>query len=158
MSKTRQKPQKPRKDFPLFPHQNGQWCKKIRGKQYFFGIWVNADEAGTKYLRVREYLQAGRVAPTPGNGCRLSELCNRFLNGKRNMVDSNELSLRTFHDYHAGCAEIIEHFGRERLVEDCRPDDFEAFRVKATKGRGLGSWKVGLDPEFGLKKRCLFRP
>ena len=52
------------------------------------------------------------------------------------MVDSRELSIRTFHDYHAGCAEIIEHFGRERLVDDCRPEDFESFRVKACKGRG----------------------
>lgn len=99
-------------------------------------MWVKPDEAETEYLRVREYLQAGRAAPTHGNGCRLSELGNRFLNGKQSMVDSSELSLRTFHDYHAGCAEIIEHFGRERLVKDCRPDDFEAFRVKPHKGRG----------------------
>ena len=43
------------------------------------------------------------------------------------MVDTQELSIRTFRDYHAGCAEIVEHFGKERLVEDCAPEDFEAF-------------------------------
>jgi hypothetical protein len=136
MKKALQKPLKPRKDFPLFPHANGQWCKKIRGKQYFFGVWGKTDEAETEYLRVREYLQAGRKPPTPGNGCRLSDLCNRFLNAKRAMVDSQELSIRTFHDYHAGCAEIVEHFGKERLIDDCGPEDFEEFRVKACKGRG----------------------
>ena len=122
MTKIRKKPNKPRTDFPLFPHANGQWCKKIRGKQYFFGVWANPTDAEMEYLRVREYLQAGRKPPTPGNGCRLSDLYNRFLNAKRAMVDSQELSIRSFHDYHAGCAEIVEHFGNERLVEDCGPE------------------------------------
>jgi integrase len=137
MTKTRQKPDKPRENFPLFPHPNGQWCKKILGKQHFFGVWAKPDEAEAEYLRVREYLQAGRKPPTPGNGCRLKDLSNRFLNAKRAMVDSQELSIRTFNDYHAGCAEILEHFGKERLIDDCGPEDFEAFRVKASKGRGL---------------------
>ena len=29
--------QKPRKDFPLFPHQTGRWCKKVRQKLHYFG-------------------------------------------------------------------------------------------------------------------------
>jgi integrase len=137
MKKTRQKPNKPRPDFPLSPANNGQWCKKIRGTIHYFGVWSSPDAAEAEYLRVREYLQAGRLPPTTtATGVLLKDLCNRFVNAKRAMVDSHELSIRTFHDYHAGCVEILTHFGKERLVNDCRPEDFEAFRVKASKGRG----------------------
>ena len=31
----RRKPSKPYPSFPLAPHNNGQWCKKVRGKIYF---------------------------------------------------------------------------------------------------------------------------
>ena len=138
MTKTRQKPDKPREDFPLSAANNGQWCKKIRGTIHYFGVWADPDAAEAEYLRVREYLQAGRLPPaTTETGIRLKDLSNRFLNAKRAMVDTQELSIRTFHDYHAGCAEILEHFGKERMVDDCRAEDFEAFRVKASKGRGL---------------------
>jgi len=41
----RHKPAKPSPSFPLTPHNNGQWCKKIRGKLYFFGVWDDPDAA-----------------------------------------------------------------------------------------------------------------
>jgi len=138
MPKTKQKPAKPRKDFPLGAASNGQWCKKIRGKIHYFGIWSNPDAAEAEYLRCKEYLQAGRLPPAKSNtGIRMSDLCNRFLNAKRALRDTGELSARTFVDYHAACADILEHFGKDRLVEDCGPDDFDGYRSKTSKGRGL---------------------
>ena len=31
--------QKPYPEYPLLAHNNGQWCRKIRGKLYSFGRW-----------------------------------------------------------------------------------------------------------------------
>jgi len=138
MAKTKQKPAKPRKDFPLGAANNGQWCRKIRGKLYYFGVWANPEAAEAEYLRVKEYRQAGRVPPAKANtGIRMNDLCNRFLNAKRALRDSHELSGRTFVDYHAACGDFVEHFGRERLVEDCGPDDFDSYRAKVSQRGGL---------------------
>ena len=60
----RQKPRKPSPSFPLTPHNNGQWCKKIRGKVHFFGIWEDPQGALDNYLRVAADLHAGREPRT----------------------------------------------------------------------------------------------
>ncbi|MFA5864727.1 MAG: hypothetical protein WC975_08565 [Phycisphaerae bacterium] len=39
------KPIKPYPTFPLTTHPNGQWCKKIRGKIHFFGVWADPEAA-----------------------------------------------------------------------------------------------------------------
>ena len=36
---TKRKPSKPYPEYPLFAHVNGQWCRKINGRHYFFGCW-----------------------------------------------------------------------------------------------------------------------
>ena len=43
-----EKPAKPYPDFPLFAHSNGQWCKTIKGKHVFFGVWGDSDAAVAK--------------------------------------------------------------------------------------------------------------
>ena len=42
---TKQRPSKPYPEFPLFAHNNGQWCRKIRGKLYAFGKWDDHNAA-----------------------------------------------------------------------------------------------------------------
>ena len=82
----RRKPAKPYPSFPLTPHNNGQWCKKIRGKVYFFGVWDDADSALQNYLRVAEDLHAGRqpcAASVVGQGVTVKDLCNQFLASPR---------------------------------------------------------------------------
>jgi hypothetical protein len=56
----RKKPRKPYPTFPLTAHPNGQWCKRIRGKVHFFGVWGDPKTAMENYTRAAPDLHAGR--------------------------------------------------------------------------------------------------
>ena len=79
------KPAKPRKPYPAFPltaHTNGRWCKKIRGKVRFFGVWADPQAALERYLRAAADLRAGRrprQTTLPGEEVTVKDLCNRYL-------------------------------------------------------------------------------
>ena len=44
------KTQKPYAEFPLTPHPNGQWCKKIRGRLHYFEAWGDWEAALNLFL------------------------------------------------------------------------------------------------------------
>ncbi|HWA97341.1 MAG TPA: tyrosine-type recombinase/integrase [Pirellulales bacterium] len=126
---------KPHKDYPLTPRGDGRWCKKIRGRLvYFTGT---ADEALEEWLRVKDDLLAGRT-PRPKDDKRLGidGLANAFLTAKRERVDAGEMSARSWGDYYATCAAMVEQFGKGRAVADLRPEDFAALRKTLAKRVG----------------------
>jgi integrase len=130
------KPVKPYPDFPLFPHATKRWAKKIRGKMHYFGPWDDPDGALAKYLEQKDALHAGRKAREATEGLTVKELCNRFLTAKLGLVESGELTNRSWQDYKATCDLIVAHFGRGRLVGDIDPDDFSPLRTKMAKKWG----------------------
>src|SRR5437764_10936357 len=105
------KPSKPYPAFPLTAHPAGCWCKKIRGKLHYFGPWADPDGALKKYLDQKDDLHAGRTPRVRGDGLTVRDLLNRFLTSKRHLVDTREITERTFADYFQTCKRIGEAFG-----------------------------------------------
>ena len=147
----------PYPEFPLFPHGSGRWAKKIRGKLHYFGRWDGAD--GTKWeAALADYkakvddLQAGRVPRTAPDGVIVHELVNRFLDAKRHLVDTCELSPRTWQDYKTVCERVAKVFGTRRVVADLGPDDFERLRKDFAKTHGPKSLKEDIG-----RVRMLFK-
>ena len=123
---------KPHKDFPLTAHPCGLWCKKVKGKLHYFGKIDDPQAALERWLTVKDDLLAGRVPRSRQevDNCTLRDLCNRFLNAKRALVDSGERSPHTLNSSRLVCAELIETFGADRLLTDILPEDFERLRAK----------------------------
>lgn len=128
-TKRQGKPGKPRSDFPLYAHRNGQWAKKIRGRTHFFGVWDTPDDALEKYLDQRDELLAGRTPRPTADGFTVRDLCNHFMTAKAGQRDAGDITPRTFADYLASCKLIVDSFGEKRLVDDLKPSDFEQLRA-----------------------------
>lgn len=128
------KPQRP-EGSPLFWHASGRWCKKIRGKQEYFGRGSHA-EALELYERDAEDLHAGRRPQESPEGLTLYQLTAKFLTARKEKRDGGELSPRTFVEYGQLCQRILKALGKTRLVSDLRPDDFAKLRKDMAKTWG----------------------
>ena len=140
----RVKPQKPRPDFPLYPHPNGRWGKKCKGKTYCYGRWEDPEGALEEWLHEKPYREAGRTPPRYGNaiseGLPLHELVNRYLTEREDETELDEdgireLSPRHFKDLQRDAKRLVAFFGRDRFVEDLGRDDFKQFRQHLLPGR-----------------------
>jgi len=147
-----EKPAKPYPEFPLFPHATRRWAKKIRGKLFYFGPWHDPQGALQRYVDQKDALHAGRTPREPSDGVTIRDVCNRFLNAKRHLLDAGEIAPRTFAEYHNACRRVVEAFGRTRRVDDLQTTDFEAFRRTLAKKQG----PVSLGNEI-QRVRTLFK-
>jgi hypothetical protein len=158
------RPEKPYPDFPLMPHASGRWAKKIRQKLHYFGRWghkqgdtivpvadfeASARAALNEFNRQWPYLSEGRTPPpadSPVGGCTIRDVCNAFWRSKRAKLIAGELSPRTYRQYEETTELLVAHFGRERRVDDLRPEDFEPLRSALAEKFGT----------HGLKKQHQF--
>lgn len=136
MAARSKKPAKPHPDYPLFPHANGQWAKKIKGKLHYFGRWDEPAAALAKWLEEKDDLLAGRTPATKQDGLTLADLANRFLTDKQSRVESGELTHRSWMDYHTSCSRVVDEFGKTRRVIALSPQDFAQLRARLASTRG----------------------
>ena len=123
------------RDFPLWQRKDGRWCRKINRRVHYFG--TDRGEALEEWLRVKDDLLAGRTPREPAEGLTIVDLCDAFLVAKQMLVDSGELSRRTFADYKHTTDRLVAVFGRTRPVDDLAPSDFDDLRRELAKTRGI---------------------
>ena len=129
------KPAKPYQEFPLFAHQNGQWCKKIKGKQWFFGVWSDPSAALAKYLDEVHEIQAGRdprktgVVRVSSVELSVADLCNLFLERQQQRADAGKITRRHFSDCLKTSRRLVEHFGKFTRAMAMRANDFQSYQA-----------------------------
>ncbi len=166
MSKTtRLKPKKPYRSFPLAPHPNGQWCKKIRGKLQFFGVWADPDAAFKYYLAVAPDLHAGRSPRASNLSAQqlcVKDLCNAFLNWQKGKMEAGEIRPEVVRrlPLHAscicGCGGALSTQHIRRLTRSSNRDDFDC-RPRRGAGQHLLRKQFQSGKLEGLAKQTMLR-
>lgn len=135
-SATKQSSGKPYPSFPLTPHRNGQFCKKIRGQIFYFGSIGDPEAALKRYHQHCDGLHSGRITEVnrDENAFTVRDLANHFLEAAEARCEAGELSPRTFADYYRDCERLVTFFGRERVVESITRDDIKALRKHLARG------------------------
>jgi integrase len=131
------KPKKPRKDFPLTPHNTGRWCKKVRGRFVYYEKWTDDPDGSrslARFLAERDDLYAGRDPRRP-NGDTLADGLNAFLSSKALAVESGELTQRSYLDYQRACDRVAETIGKHRALATIDHHDLERLRASLAKGK-----------------------
>ncbi len=131
------KPEKPRQDFPLFAHQNGQWAKKIRGKIHYFGKWEDPQGALSNYLSVANDLHAGRTPrKEQTEGLTILDVVNLFLATKLKAAEQMELRTESYKEYKRVANKLIRFVDAEMVAATLQPNDFAEMR-EAFAGQNL---------------------
>ncbi len=95
-----------------------------------------------RWIAEKDDLTAGRVprARAAGSSPTLEDLVNAFLMTKALMRDGGELAAHTWNSYADICDELIAAFGKDRLLTDLRPGDFEMLRAAWAERWGRSRW------------------
>ena len=97
--------------FPLTLHKTGQYCKKIKGKLYYFGTDKKA--ALNRYLEQAAYLHIGKL-PRPkstGNTLSIKTLCNLYLDHQESRSIIGEIKLRYLYDQTSLLRDFVRFVG-----------------------------------------------
>ena len=126
---------KPYKSFPLTPHRSGQFCKKIRGKIFYFGKVDDPDAALKRYHEHCRDLHSGKATRVERTDeITVAELANEFLSAKDRKRENGDIEAATFVEYHRDCELFVTFFGRGRSVSSITRDDLARYREYLSRG------------------------
>ena len=121
----------PSDKFPLTLHTMGQYCKKIKGKIYYFG--KNKKQAHERYLKYAAFLLSG-TPKINNDSLSIKELCNLYLEHQESRVEIGEVQSRHYFDQISLLKDFVKFVGKTRLVTDISTIELQNYRLKLIKG------------------------
>lgn len=122
--------------FPLTLHSTGQYCKKIKGKMYYFG--TDKKQALQRYLDQATYLHGCRdaMAARSSGDMALRELCDLYLQYQHARVVAGELSPKHCSDQIESLGKLVSFLGQGRRIRDIATLDLQNYKRKLQKAYG----------------------
>lgn len=149
------RPNKPYPEFPLFPNQNGQWCRKVKvgsdkPRPYYFGKWSD-DPKGERALREWQDRKASILAGVDqarpvraSGGMLLVEAIRQFLEAKNADTLAGDFSDLTLQDYINELQKLAD-FTPAALLASYGPNEFSAYlNSQLRKARKLGTHRLAV--------------
>jgi integrase len=129
------KSRKQRSDkFPLTLHPTGQFCKKIKGKLYYFGNERQA--AYQKYLEQASYIHLNEgKSSSIENNLSIKTLCNLCLDYYESRVTSGEIKPRQFYDQTRLLKVFVKYCGSNTPIAEITTFQLQMYRKKMVKDK-----------------------
>lgn len=127
--------------FPLTLHPTGQYCKKVRGRLYYFG--KNKRDALERYLQQATLLHSGQIgrAGESYNGLQIKTLCNMYLDHQNSRVKSGEIKLGQVYDQTIALKNFVCFLGPNRVLSDVSTLDLQNYKSSLVK-RKLSAGRI----------------
>jgi hypothetical protein len=90
------RPDKPRDDFPIWPHASGSWCAVIEGKRRSFGGWAKDRDGSAALKRYHSFIdsrKAGFIMQSNSTIASVREVVNRYLNTQRRRAEGDAIAV-----------------------------------------------------------------
>jgi len=123
--------------FPLTFHPTGQYCKKIKGKIYYFGS--DKKEALQRYLDQATYLhgcQNNLQQKPTGDNMMLKQRCDMYLNYQYSKLQANDLTARHHNDQIDSLNKLMAFLGQNRKIKSITTLDLQNYKRKLQKSYG----------------------
>lgn len=124
----RSRPSNPYPSFPIYAASNGQWCRKIAGKHYSFGVWADYKAALKKHNAEYPFLKDGIAPPESLESWKVADVINEFLDIHQERMQIGEIEPITFDQLKRCCNLIVKYIPKHRAVESLKPEDFRKLR------------------------------
>jgi integrase len=119
--------------FPLTFHPTGQYCKKIKGKMYYFGS--DKKEAIQRYLDQATYLhghQENLQKPTSDN-MTLKQLCDMYLKYQYSKLQANDLTASHHNEQIGSLNKLMAFLGQNIDINNISTLDLQNYKRRIQK-------------------------
>ena len=121
------------KKTPLTLHKTGQYCKKIKGKIYYFG--KDKKIAKQRYYEQAAYLHTGKgsISKASEENISIRYLCNLYLEIQQSRVAAGQIKLRNILDQRSLLRDFVRFVGPNRNVADITTMDLQHYFSKLVR-------------------------
>jgi integrase len=122
--------------FPLTLHPSGQYCKKIKGKLYYFGS--KKKQAIQKYRDQSTYLhgcQEDVQQKSTDNSMTLKRLCGMYLKYQFSKVQANDLTAAHHNEQIGSLKKLTAFLEQNRKIKDISTLDLQNYKRSLQKSK-----------------------